>query len=245
MIRFLSTPSARRATGLPVLRRWSYKAFLSTPSARRATHSPQTLRSKSSISIHALREEGDGGVTQLSRAIGISIHALREEGDKSQCCTLWQIGIFLSTPSARRATAVSGLVNVNILYFYPRPPRGGRQAFSSNAVISFSISIHALREEGDPFAWYRPMPPLLDFYPRPPRGGRRKLRPCHCRPPPISIHALREEGDQGNTAALSVTTIFLSTPSARRATNCQTHDKAVFRISIHALREEGDARAYE
>ena len=34
---------------------------------------------------------------------------------------------------------------------------------------------------------------------------------------------------------------FLSTPSARRATNCQTHDKAVFRISIHALREEGDA----
>ena len=34
----------------------------------------------------------------------------------------------------------------------------------------------------------------------------------------ISIHALREEGDQGNTAALSVTTIFLSTPSARRAT---------------------------
>ena len=36
----------------------------------------------------------------------------------------------------------------------------------------------------------------------------------------ISIHALREEGDQGNTAALSVTTIFLSTPSARRATHC-------------------------
>ncbi len=37
--------------------------------------------------------------------------------------------------------------------------------------------------------------------------------------------------------------IFLSTPSARRATNCQTHDKAVFGISIHALREEGDDKA--
>ena len=33
---------------------------------------------------------------------------------------------------------------------------------------------------------------------------------------------------------------FLSTPSARRATHCETHDKAVFCISIHALREEGD-----
>ena len=36
---------------------------------------------------------------------------------------------------------------------------------------------------------------------------------------------------------------FLSTPSARRATNRQTHDKAVFGISIHALREEGDPSA--
>ena len=35
-----------------------------------------------SISIHALREEGDG-TTQYSKAenYGISIHALREEGD--------------------------------------------------------------------------------------------------------------------------------------------------------------------
>ena len=56
------------------------------------------------------------------------------------------------------------------------------------------ISIHALREEGD-------------------RKGLGKHRFVH-----ISIHALREEGDLGNTAALSVTTIFLSTPSARRAT---------------------------
>ena len=36
------------------------------------------------ISIHALREEGDGGrIARFSRTSGISIHALREEGDSS------------------------------------------------------------------------------------------------------------------------------------------------------------------
>ena len=57
----------------------------------------------------------------------------------------------------------------------------------------------------------------------------------------ISIHALREEGDFFQCCHSSRFGTFLSTPSARRATNCQTHDKAVFRISIHALREEGDS----
>ena len=33
------------------------------------------------ISIHALREEGDGYVAARRRNLAISIHALREEGD--------------------------------------------------------------------------------------------------------------------------------------------------------------------
>ena len=81
-LRFLSTPSARRATqcsqssrlgtkflSTPSARRATYKrwlcdvlvSFLSTPSARRATrvHQGKLLRRLSHISIHALREEGD------------------------------------------------------------------------------------------------------------------------------------------------------------------------------------------
>ena len=57
-LKFLSTPSARRATGI----RLGYKAtvkFLSTPSARRATCEQVTAEHKITISIHALREEGD------------------------------------------------------------------------------------------------------------------------------------------------------------------------------------------
>ena len=59
------------------------------------------------------------------------------------------------------------------------------------------ISIHALREEGDPFIQNN----LLE------RG--------------ISIHALREEGDDEKTGDLSEAKEFLSTPSARRATDIQ------------------------
>ena len=33
---------------------------------------------------------------------------------------------FLSTPSARRATAATGIPSTKVLYFYPRSPRGGR-----------------------------------------------------------------------------------------------------------------------
>ena len=55
--------------------------FLSTPSARRATSGEADYTAKRGISIHALREEGDQPVPSDSRFHRISIHALREEGD--------------------------------------------------------------------------------------------------------------------------------------------------------------------
>ena len=56
--------------------------FLSTPSARRATSPIPTWRICDHISIHALREEGDAGRHGSCAAALISIHALREEGDR-------------------------------------------------------------------------------------------------------------------------------------------------------------------
>ena len=55
--------------------------FLSTPSARRATHNAKTVGGLVYISIHALREEGDFHGRTHSSGHQISIHALREEGD--------------------------------------------------------------------------------------------------------------------------------------------------------------------
>ena len=82
---------------------------------------------------------------------------------------------------------------------------------------------------------------FYDFYPRPPRGGRLSSCLCTSAPDRISIHALREEGDKLLYFVQVQFVVFLSTPSARRATR---EDVRVSRqrrgISIHALREEGD-----
>ena len=148
------------------------------------------------------------------------------------------MNLFLSTPSARRATRSGQYADLDVMIsihalreegdllqsiqppevrdFYPRPPRGGRQQPKRSAAEDYNISIHALREEGD----YPPRRKADDtehFYPRPPRGGRRVSQCPHCKGFHISIHALREEGDVCAVCAVIV-------------------DK----ISIHALREEGD-----
>ena len=124
-LKFLSTPSARRATGGIVPGDITVK-FLSTPSARRATIFTRSKITNTAISIHALREEGDADGPSGLRAGIISIHALREEGDPCVYALRRVDTVFLSTPSARRATR-------------PRRSRLRRQ----------EISIHALREEGD------------------------------------------------------------------------------------------------
>ena len=78
-----------------------------------------------------------------------------------------------------------------------------------------------------------------DFYPRPPRGGRprpsaRSLsrRNFYPRPP--------RGGRLPACAGVTVALVFLSTPSARRATSGEQGGSLVGCISIHALREEGD-----
>ena len=235
---FLSTPSARRAT-YPVLVTTQRLTFLSTPSARRATRPFPKVQLIGEISIHALREEGD--LDAVTAAQGTAV--------------------FLSTPSARRATQISHLPFVQVAisihalreegdqdrwlrrsrhrYFYPRPPRGGRRAkhHGSGDPEAFLSTPSARRATGGGRLWLRSPP---NFYPRPPRGGRRKRRNA------------RGQADK-----------FLSTPSARRATSVFPYFRTASRyfyprpprggrrpdlcetllgklISIHALREEGD-----
>ena len=124
--------------------------------------------------------------------------------------------------------------------FYPRPPRGGRRPelqccctkrriFLSTPsarratlclVVTFhfrDISIHALREEGDTLQ-SKSTERLFDFYPRPPRGGDERntgdyrLGGGHFYPRPP------RGGDVSGPASPAREPVFLSTPSARRAT---------------------------
>ena len=102
--RFLSTPSARRAT---VTRHtnaaWTTYFYPRPPRGGRLP-AVEALLCVAPISIHALREEGDVFPEQPVRHEEISIHALREEGDAVQIYWCISAHRFLSTPSARRAT---------------------------------------------------------------------------------------------------------------------------------------------
>ena len=104
------------------------------------------------------------------------------------------VTVFLSTPSARRATFSAFSCAFIAAYFYPRPLRGGRRDAHRRAAAAVAISIHALCEEGD---------------------GPLQIRD---QPVEISIHALCEEGDMEQTHFHAYLYKFLSTPSARRAT---------------------------
>ncbi len=237
------------------------------------------------ISIHALCEEGDAGAAASARMMAISIHALCEEGDRPSCIRRDRSAAFLSTPSARRATAASILRPKRVSYFYPRPLRGGRPAQRSclKGLLNFyprplrggrlpsrcslrsgfvflstpsarratsggvfywdekPISIHALCEEGDDrvrrVAAYRQY-----FYPRPLRGGRPPTRWSPSRRRMYFYPRPLRGGRRSHKVTSPPPNVFLSTPSARRATEDGRVEEAVLTISIHALCEEGDSK---
>ena len=146
--------------------------------------------------------------------------------------------IFLSTPSARRATICWPATPFARTNFYPRPPRGGRPDHLAGArevgvflstpsarratsdwhesQIFVAISIHALREEGD--------------------QGLRNPQHIFC----ISIHALREEGDLQRVQHSDRPGNFYPRPPRGGRRPDRAGAALPGHISIHALREEGD-----
>ena len=123
--------------------------FLSTPSARRATDCFKELDVEQYISIHALREEGDHqDQPEQDKPPQISIHALREEGDLISPLNLWRN-----------------------LYFYPRPPRGGRLYHPLHPGVPQQFLSTPSARRATFHLFIDGIYPI-DFYPRPPRGGR-------------------------------------------------------------------------
>ena len=123
---FLSTPSVWRAT-FTSCTLYVEEVFLSTPSVWRATFGANIQTCTLTISIHALRVEGDRLLVCFVYCdLQISIHALRVEGDTLSVDQSILDTLFLSTPSVWRATYAS-----------------------SETFRQGLISIHALRVEGD------------------------------------------------------------------------------------------------
>ena len=149
------------------------------------------------------------------------------------------------------------------MYFYPRPPRGGRHEQAAKSAKNYLflstpsarratsvgtaeaakifISIHALREEGD-VGQVGVLGLALQFLSTPSARRATAAAPRTAARISISIHALREEGDEFSLPVCVDVEEFLSTPSARRATLSQARYPLAISISIHALREEGDSK---
>ena len=79
----------------------------------------------------------------------ISIHALREEGDSTAQENAKFDTLFLSTPSARRATCNGGVGMSYICLFLSTPSARRATGNDTDYKRWAKISIHALREEGD------------------------------------------------------------------------------------------------
>jgi len=212
---FQSTPSARRATGEPAAVICILSSFNPRP-PHGGRHKSRTRRTKTHCfnprPPHGGRREA--GIV-CSSGSSVSIHALRTEGDPRSPSLSASLAQFQSTPSARRATPhtphtlCTKIVSIHALRtegdficcylfflwccFNPRPPHGGRHLWAGSprrtlwfqstpsarrataetcpGACTCEVSIHALRTEGDP-----PLPvetaSLTSFNPRPPHGGR-------------------------------------------------------------------------
>ena len=100
---------------------------------------------------------------------------------------------FLSTPSARRATHKEGLT-VKKGEFLSTPSARRATTLDDPAAAGKRISIHALREEGDPRQTAEAIA-SKPFLSTPSARRATDLKKAECKAMHISIHALREEGD--------------------------------------------------
>ena len=155
-------------------------------------YSPEEL-----ISIHALREEGD--LTAKFAEAGKNVFLSTPSARRATWTGIWAVlsALFLSTPSARRATLEGGGGSGCVL-FLSTPSARRATHLPMTPWRSWTISIHALREEGDG-GCKKQAHQDTDFYPRPPRGGRPEEFQKFMDWKKISIHALREEGDSRTT----------------------------------------------
>ena len=224
------------------LRQTAFKKFLPTPSARRATGLPPLTPTRIIISTHALREEGDVLLDKLRHHNGYFYPRPPRGGRRGVLPRLtFGLGQFLPTPSARRATAAVAVMDVAVCpIFLPTPSARRATAVPIEDVDKYgAISTHALREEGDSVGTQNnkqaaisthalreegdkiqsnSLPNCRNFYPRPPRGGRRDGNHCimgrrmDFYPRPPRGGRLNPDGYCDGFKP------FLPTPSARRAT---------------------------
>ena len=123
-------------------------------------------------------------------------------GRPAAVASLRMVTVFLSTPSARRAT--TAWMEQTDTEIFLSTPSARRATRSFELSVKFSdISIHALREEGD-YHTFSILSRVFLFLSTP--SARRATREpeYEYKVTDISIHALREEGDSKNRDKISI-----------------------------------------
>ena len=192
---FQSTPSVGRATSIrrhfPLCSR-----FQSTPSVGRAT-SPSFDTPYSQFDFNP-RPPWGGRLWLATLSASCFLHFNPRPpwgGRRNTRKTPPPIGSFQSTPSVGRATISITASAARSLAFQSTPSVGRATKSLERTSFTGSISIHALRGEGD-CAHPLCCPCGSNFNPRPPWGGRPPTARADNEGRRISIHALRGEGDE-------------------------------------------------
>ena len=146
------------------------------------------------ISIHALREEGDLTPFMVQPHFAQFLSTPSARRATMYASSRFLVRLFLSTPSARRATGALTRPLDFLRNFYPRPPRGGRPHSTHTLVFVHKFLSTPSARRATPVQARR-CPPKNQFLSTP--SARRAT----------SLPTAREQPYQ-----------FLSTPSARRAT---------------------------
>ena len=146
--KFLSTPSARRATVQDFITARRSEDFYPRPPRGGRLHTGHHAGCAIDISIHALREEGDFKQNKMPGALS-NFYPRPPRGGRQNHLILSDIPTkFLSTPSARRAT--HSLLRFGAAKVFLSTPSARRATAGRRFTFQHQhISIHALREEGD------------------------------------------------------------------------------------------------
>ena len=179
-----------------------------------------TNSSQASISIHALREEGDYNPFVHTCFFGYFYPRPPRGGRLVEFCQLHQPVVFLSTPSARRATHNTQIQQYHQKFLSTPSARRATKIWGMGNII-IAISIHALREEGDSAC-----PALVgsaqEFLSTPSARRATKPRRRERSRQNISIHALREEGDAaGDGTGRRMGNFYPRPPRGGRPTHSQ------------------------
>ena len=149
--------------------------FQSTPSVGRATLPSLSRSSSYDISIHALRGEGDRRRRNLA-CKKCHFNPRPPWGGRLLSQVQGQKPRNFNPRPPWGGRPRGGANSQQQRNFNPRPPWGGRQINNRNSDRKSSISIHALRGEGDVIELIR-LKTDMNFNPRPPWGGRQTSVP--------------------------------------------------------------------